>query len=112
MILYHFTCSHGYEGIGSRGLIRPYPHFLLGVSVLWLTSEAWPDREETGLTQSLTKCDRMAYRYRIAGAQSAVPWLESEQRKEASPSLVDDLERYGAPEQWWISPEPLRGRLG
>lgn len=111
-MLYHFTCLHGYKAIGARGMLRPSRHQLLGIDVVWLTSEPYPDREQTGLTSRYLKCDRMAYRYLVADDAAAVAWLASDERRKASTALVADLESYGAPEEWWICSTPLRARVG
>jgi hypothetical protein len=110
--LFHFTCQHGADALGGRGELRPMVrHQGLGIDVVWLTSEPWPDREATGLTSRLTSCDRMAYRYVVTDVDRCRPWLDSPERATADPRVVADLERYGAPEQWWITPG-VRARRG
>jgi hypothetical protein len=109
--LYHFTCSHGAARIGNRGHLEPQaPHPMLGCSVIWLTTEGHPDPELTGLTSRYTKCDRLAFRYVVTDLERCRPWLGSPERDAAPAGTVADLERYGAPEQWWIT-DGVRARL-
>lgn len=111
--LFHFTCRHGFTAIGSRGTLVPQiEHPTLGCKVTWLTTEASPDREATGLTSRFTSCDRMAYRYIVSDRRDCVPWLTSAERADAPRAAVADLERYGDPEHWWITTAPVTARLG
>ena len=52
--LYHFTCDHGKRAIGTgpNALLLPHLHPWLHKKLLWLTTEAVPDRVETGLTST------------------------------------------------------------
>ena len=77
--LWHFTCEHGRRALGKRGLlVAPLPNPLLGgARLIWVTTEAAPDRERTGLTMHSTPCDRMAYRYRVLQPERCTPWLLS-----------------------------------
>lgn len=110
--LYHFTCAHGRKDIGSSNcLLLPHLHPWLGSKVLWLTSEAKPDRQRTGLTMNLQTCDRMAFRYVVSDPSLCRAWLKSYERGLLKPNLLADLEEHGDPEHWWISSIPLRARL-
>ena len=111
--LFHFTCAdHGYKALGKGGMLVPHWHPLLRADLLWLTTEAHPDREASGLGMTLTSCDRMAYRYVVTYLDGCVPWLWSEQRRNAPQQVVADLESFGDPEHWWVSDRPVEGRLG
>lgn len=111
--LFHFTCAdHGYAALRKRGHLRPFFHPLLNARLIWLTTEGAPDRDSTGLTQELSPCDRMAYRYVVTDLSRCVPWLDSEARKNAPSNAVTDLEVYGDPEHWWVAEEPVLARLG
>lgn len=113
MKLFHFTCHHGYLGIGRRGELRPMvEHPLLRVKVIWLTSESAPDREATGLTSRFISCDRMAYRYVVTDSTGCRPWLGSPERTDAPADAVAVLEEYGDPEHWWVATDPVKARLG
>jgi hypothetical protein len=105
--LWHFTCDHGYQGIGRRGTLVPHESPLTGDlgPVVWLTDSPWPDRDATGLTSRFLRCDRMQYRYRITDASKAMPW--GAVRGGVPASVVRDLERYGDPDSWWVSSYPL-----
>jgi hypothetical protein len=111
--LWHFTCGHGRKALGKRGLlIAPLGHPLLGgARVIWLTTEAAPDREKTGLTMNTTPCDRMAYRYRVLQPERCTPWLVSPFRAAAPRWAVDDLESFGDPEHWYVTGVPTLAEL-
>lgn len=109
MTLWHFTCDHGYAGLGERGLLRPNPHPLapeLG-RIVWLTSDPEPERDDVGLTSEMVlSCDRMAYRYRVTHVSAAcVPWTTA--RGFVNAEFVKVAESFGRPETWWISPLPV-----
>lgn len=105
--LWHFTCGHGRRALGKRGLlVAPLPHPMLAHRLIWLTTEAAPDRERTGLTMRFQRCDRMAYRYRVLQPQRCTPWLGSEYRAGASANVIEDLESFGDPEHWWVTAVP------
>lgn len=107
--LYHFTCAHGQRRIGRQNclIIPQIEHPLLRLTVSWFTTEAEPDRVQTGLTHNITRCDRMAFRYVITDLSTCVPWLTSRERKHAKrhgkPGALASLESEGDPEHWWIS---------
>jgi hypothetical protein len=111
-VLYHFTCAHGRRGIGtSNCLLLPHFHPLLGCKLLWLTNQASPDRERTGLTMRYQPCDRMQFRYVVSDLSGCHPWLDSPQRDNAPRHIVEDVESYGAPHEWWIADRPVRARF-
>lgn len=111
--LFHFTCDHGHDALGARGELRPIiEHPMLHIKVVWLTTEAMPDREATGLGMHYTRCDRMKYRYVVSDLRACRPWLGSADRESAPAAYVADLEEYGDPEHWWIASEPVKARLG
>src|SRR6266853_839433 len=97
--LYHFTCRHSRSKIGTSNclLVPQIAHPLLGCKVLWLTSEADPDRHATGLTSNYQKCDRMEFRYVVTEVAKCRPWLESSERQAAPSDAVADLESEGDP---------------
>lgn len=110
--LWHFTCSHGRRAIGKRGLLIPQiRHPLLGVRVIWLTTEAAPDRQATGLGMTYTTCDRMEYRYRVLQPERCLRWLASPFRVVSPADAVTDLEMYGDPEHWWVTAVPTMAAL-
>jgi hypothetical protein len=112
MTLWHFTCEHGRRALGKRGLlVAPIAHPLLGAKVIWLTTEAAPDRERTGLTMNFQHCDRMAYRYRVLQPERCVPWFGSATRAAAPAEVIADLESFGDPEHWWITAVPTLAEL-
>lgn len=111
--LYHFTCAHGHRRIGRYNclLIPQGPHPLLNnIRVIWLTTQAEPDRETTGLGHNYTTCDRMAYRYIATDLTPCIPWLVSPERRNAPAESIDALESYGDPEHWWITATPVRAK--
>ena len=113
-VLYHFTCAHGRKDIGtSNCLLLPHLHPWLGVKLIWLTSEASPDRRKTGLTMEHQPCDRMAFRYVVSDLDSCRAWLDSPERTTLDGERLEAFEDGGdaAPEQWWISSQPVRARF-
>lgn len=116
--LWHFTCDHGHRAIGTRGLLKPNPHVLMPVlgAVVWLTQDGRPDRDDVGLTSTTLKCDRMAYRYRVAGIPmtgrdvgAVLPWATVRDR--VDPIVAADLERYADPSTWWLATVPVEAVL-
>lgn len=110
--LWHFTCGHGRRALGKRGLlVAPIGHPLLGARLIWLTTEAEPDREATGLTMRFQRCDRMAYRYRVLQPDRCEPWIGCPFRDAAHPQIIADLESFGDPHHWWITIIPTLAEL-
>lgn len=109
--LWHFTCAdHGYAALGNGGFLRPNNHpFMPDMPPLvWLTSDPNPTADDVGLTSRITRCDRLAYRYRVTIPTAVTPW--SKARLRCPTDVAEDLERYGRPETWWVSstPQPVR----
>jgi hypothetical protein len=101
--LYHYTCDHGRQSLGRRGLVQPQPHPFLGVRLAWFTDQAIPNREGLGLTMEHIPCDRLAFRY-IARKGEPVPWIGSFVRRSARPDVLAMLESEGAqPLTWWVT---------
>lgn len=113
--LYHFCCAHSKQKIGTSNclLIPQLKHPLLGCKVTWLTSEAVPDRQATGLgnNSGLLTCDRMEFRYVVTDLTHCHRWLGSSERAAAPAVMVLAAECYGDPEHWWISDQPVRARF-
>ena len=103
--LYHFTCRDGFRRIGRYNclLIPQTPIW----PYVWLTTEAVPDFEATGLGSVTLKCDRREYRYIVRDTFGCWPWLGSQERRQLLPAWLEVLESYGDPEHWWISQGPL-----
>lgn len=115
MRLWHYTCLHGRNGIGRRGIIRPMAIFPVpGVS--WLTSDPDVDADALGLARIFThSCDRRRFLYEV-WAPRAVRWLDSAERAALPAEELRILELVcdgvpRRPELWWVSREPVRGRL-
>lgn len=108
MTLYHYTCQHGRDRIGDRGVLAPARHLSENVTAwqgrfVWLTDLSVPIRDALGLTQQIAKCDRTAYRYRVTDETSVWPWVQiahlmkREQREEIEGAP-------GArPSHWYVS---------
>lgn len=110
--LYHFTCAHGRRDIGtSNCLLLPHYHPYLKAKVLWLTNQAKPNREKTGLTMEHQPCDRMQFRYVALNLSNCTRWLESHERERTPELALADLESFGDPEHWWIASMPIRARF-
>lgn len=104
--LWHFTCDHGHRGVGKRGVLQPHPHPLLQSlgPMVWLTSDARPNRVDVGLTSTVLHCDRMAFRYR---ATPPFPVRWSSISTEVPALVRAALERGADPSIWWLSFEPV-----
>lgn len=102
--LFHFTCSHGREGIGTKGVLTvpPWP------SLVWLTDLDAAPAEALGLTQIILRCDRTRYRYRVTDTGTCEPWLGSEARSTLGTwSAMLEAATGAMPRHWWISAEPV-----
>jgi hypothetical protein len=114
--LYHFTCEHGRRDIGTgpNCLLIPNMHPILRTRLLWLTTEAEPVREATGLTSTYIRCDRMQFRYIVEDLRSCRPWLGSPERAclsaEGLRAFEDNGNGTARPDEWWISDRPVRAR--
>ena len=115
-MLWHYTCAHGFRGIGRRGMIRPNRHPLLPgrPRLIWLThDDSGPvSRSRLGLTSNFLSCDRMEYRYSICDEDAILfldyarrmRWAESDWANEL---LVGDAD----PSLWWVLDHSTLGLL-
>lgn len=102
--LYHYTCEHGYQGIGAS----PAGVLLPNAGLVWLTDLDVPVREALGLTSHTLSCDRTAYRYRAIAALAHVrPW--SQARRSVPRDVREALESAPGvlPMHWWVSAWPV-----
>lgn len=115
--LYHFTCEHGYADLGPATfeepaevkpgvLITPDKRLPWTSKFAWFTDMPNPDRESTGLTSILTKCDRLAYRYRVLDDDGIQPWTDVARYL---PRVREQIEQAdGArPRHWYVSLTPV-----
>lgn len=111
--LWHYTCRHGYDGIGpGSGRVRPGAELINGEapwpsSFVWLTDLAVPLREPLGLTSMLSRCDRTAHRYRVTNAAGIQRWVTF--ARALPRQMREELEAApGArPTHWWVSLAPV-----
>lgn len=101
LALYHFTCSHGHDGITCTGVIRAHIHpFMRGLGPLvWLTDLPDPTGESVGFGGEFSICDHMAFCY-VVRTKAAIPWTAIHTR--APRRVVEALEKFGQPDHWWI----------
>lgn len=106
ILLYHYTCQHGFNDISKSGRLLPNKHpFMPHLGpLLWLTDLERPTPESVGLTSEWQPCDRLAYRY-IVRSKAAIHWHEI--RKRANPVVVGALEAFGDPAHWWVIRRPV-----
>lgn len=112
--LFHWTCSHGAEGIERDGLVKPGGGDaermvrLEGIAVAWFSDLDSPLRAGLGLTSLYGGCDRTQHRFEVDPAElELVTWwptfrrqVEPEHRswahwKEATPGVM--------PVHWYVS---------
>ncbi len=105
-LLYHFTCRDGHKRIGRYNCVL-MPQAAMWPYV-WLTTEAVPDFEATGLTRLILRCDRTEFRYVVTDIGACKPWLGSPHREAIPADRLSVLEEYGDAEHWWIAPGPVR----
>jgi hypothetical protein len=123
--LWHYTCDHGHQGIGTEGQLLPPttldpmlilkaravmghgPAVSLFLSLVWLTDLEEPDREGLGLTMRLITCDRTRHRYRVTEPHICKPYKGI--RKLLPMTMRAELEQvpHARPDHWWIAFEPV-----
>jgi len=109
--LYHFTCTHAERKIGrAGGVLRPFPHALTPVPLIWMTDLAEPDVDRLGLTSYLITCDRTEVRYRIPHPDRVVPWIEWADERGVDAAARFALELDHDPLTWFVSERPQRTR--
>jgi hypothetical protein len=107
--LWHFTCSHSVDDIKRMGSLRPHPHPLLDVPLVWLTDLEHPFREALGLTSHMLMCDRTEHRFQVADTLSAVWWPAYARNHHIDRRTRGELESApGAmPAHWWVTAESV-----
>ena len=125
MILHHFTCRDGADGIDAAGEIRPNPiperiptgivHLSTGMGdappIVWLTDLPNPRRDQVGLTSDGLPCDRMEVRYTV-DVDSAERWRSFARRHCADSRWRRTIERYSDPYHWFVHEGAIpRGRI-
>lgn len=114
MPLFHYTCDHGRDAIGTEGFIAPprihspevaerYPEELAWLAdVVWLTNQPHPDPIALGLTSEILDCDRTRWRYRVTdsmGCESYMLAARSWLPRSAWQLTVGDHR----PGLWWVA---------
>jgi hypothetical protein len=120
LTLYHYTCTHGREGIGDSGtlvgarhLIPPTEHPAMNdwraamFDLVWMTDLSFPIRGALGLSSYTLRCDRTEFRYRVTNACTARHWPDV--RRSFDPRIRRGLETELAamPMHWWVSTVPV-----
>lgn len=93
------------------GLINPNA---MGDRLVWLTDLPVADRGALGLTSYILKCDRTAFRFTVDADQPGITaWVDWCRAHRITRELRDRYEgTYGArPLHWWVSDQPVIGRL-
>ena len=106
--LWHYTCSdHGAPGIETTGevlpgaAVSPRLRLLASSHLAWFTDLDVPIRSALGLTQSVTRCDRTARRFRVIDRDLVVPWVEV--RGEWPELWGLELAPGAMPRHWYVS---------
>jgi hypothetical protein len=110
--LWHFTCSHSVASIELLGSLRPHPHPLLDVSLVWLTDLDQPFREALGLTSHTLMCDRTEHRFEVLDTATAVWWPSYARATKVDRQTCRALEMADGvmPAHWWVSAAPVPAR--
>ena len=106
MILFHYTCDHGAEGIRRSGVLRPNPQALLPRPLVWLTDLAEPHRDALGLTSLILSCDRTAHRFRV-DTTAAMWWPHYARTVPPWAREALDGEPGAMPAHWWVVDVPV-----
>ena len=117
MILYHFTCDHGYEQIVLDHEIRPMPQPMLGGEPLtWWTDDPGLPARALGLQSTIIDCDRTAHAFTLDTDDTrhidVGAWTEF--RRQLIPTYaqaISQLEFGRSPRHWWITTQPVPARL-
>jgi hypothetical protein len=111
---WHFTCEHTYAAIGDAGALLPACQISNHASIerwwparfVWLTNLPVPDRDGLGLTMRVTRCDRIAYRYRVTDDEGIVPWVIARKAFRTHAHLLEDVPGV-RPAHWYVSAQPV-----
>lgn len=123
--LWHFTCTHGRDAIGTTGLAMPMaahnpqaaarmlPEWAWLSGLVWFTDQPQLDPIALGLTSSLLDCDRMAWRYQVTDPTSCVRWLDyMRQHRRQLPRNARQLNVGDhRPGTWWVATQPVPVQL-
>lgn len=112
-VLYHFTCDHGREALGDRGVIRPGADLTDGAvpwtsALVWLTDLPRPQREGLGLTSHLIRCDRTQYRYRVLDGEQVTRWTTFARDLPRAYRESVECAPGAMPAHWWVAVEGVR----
>ncbi|OKI47276.1 hypothetical protein [Micromonospora sp. CB01531] len=108
MILYHFTCEDGAQGIAECGELRAFPQPLLGRRLIWLTDLDAPNRLALGLTSHTLGCDRTAYRVTVdVEAQRWTDYVRELPRPDRRHARLLAASPGALPMHWLVLAEPV-----
>jgi hypothetical protein len=104
--LWHYTCPHGRQRIGTTGWLRPFTD-----GWVWITDLTEPDVAALGLTAVLISCDRTAYRYRVLDVEHVQPYVAV--RRGLHPARRDAIEELPGVllRHWFVADRPVRAEL-
>jgi hypothetical protein len=114
--LWHYTCEHSRDRILEGGLLLPAV-VLAPAAVFWMSQLVWlTDRpsplpaDALGLDpaqQTLTGCDRTAYRFHVLHPEVAIHWPLWRREKRPEGGTLLELAPGARPAHWWVSPDPV-----
>lgn len=108
--LWHYACKHTRQAIGDEGVLVPM-RALLGPDMevpwtgelVWLTDLSVPIRDALGLTQTITKCDRTEYRYRVTDTSHVLPWIEVRKALPRGDIHMLEDDPGARPRHWYVT---------
>lgn len=105
--LYHYTCSHGFEGISKTGTIN-----LGDDGLAWFTDLGQPNGKVLGLDLGLNfLCSRTTHRFRADSHSTILSWLEYQKRLPEELVWAYEMRDKAQPEHWYVSEVPVRAAL-
>lgn len=116
--LYHYTCQHGWLGIGQSGSVTPprvhHPASFAGqtdplvvalAQLSWFTDLDVPHRAALGLTMHETICDRIRHRYIVLDSGGILPWISSPWR--LGPARALERQPGSMLLHWYVATVPV-----
>ena len=120
--LYHYSCHHGAQGIGEKGIVLPAAihapdaaermpeHLRWVMEYAWFTDLAEPAPRALGLTRMTIDCDRLAHRFVVKPdeMEKCTWWPEEMRALNLAAARTISMTPGAMPAHWWVSKGPIR----